>query len=216
MRTERAAWPSTLASALANPVSDAPQNAGAATPGIDIARLIRAVRRGDEKSFEEFYERYCDRLYRLLLGWTRGDEHTAREVLQSVMIRVATRLPMIQSERELWSWLARVARNAFVDHVRRASRASRPASVGIEHASGVAGEEPHEDAALEWLDSALESLPPEEGWLVREFYYQRRSCQELAGTTGKTPKAIESKLARIRVTLRSIINKKAQHEETGL
>jgi len=170
---------------------------------VDAGAVTRAIRRGDEAAFERFYERYCDRLLRLLLALTRGDDGTSREVLQTVMIKLARKLPVIDSEVELWSWLARVARNALVDHWRRAGRVEAAAPLELDSAlEVVADSATNEDALLGCLDAAIETLSADHRWLVREFYFERRSHQELAKALGKTPKAIESKLARIRQALR--------------
>ncbi len=43
---------------------------------------------GDETAFKEFYECYCDRLFRYLLLLTRGNEDLARDLLQITMTKV--------------------------------------------------------------------------------------------------------------------------------
>ncbi|MCI0534664.1 MAG: sigma-70 family RNA polymerase sigma factor [Verrucomicrobiales bacterium] len=177
-----------------------------------VGDLTRAIRRGDEAAFDAFYEAYCDRLHRLLLTLTRGDEHTARDVLQTVMIRLARKLPVIENEGELWSWLARVARNALVDQLRRAKRQDELAALTISRESGIGLAESGDDRDLQWLEAAVDTLPPEDRSLVREFYFERRGYKELAAATGKTPKAVESKLARIRHALRAAFNRRISDE----
>jgi RNA polymerase sigma-70 factor (ECF subfamily) len=178
----------------------------------DIGALTRAVRRGDEAAFDRFYETYCDRLYRLLLSLTRGDEQSSRDVLQSVMIKLARKLPVIETESELWSWLACVARNALVDHIRRARRQDGFAALDLASDCEIARDENPDDSGLKWLEAAVDALPGEDFWLVREYYFERRSHRELAVVTGKTPKAIESRLARIRHRLLAVLNERRQHE----
>ena len=59
---------------------------------------------------------------RKLLGYARsqykGNETEAREVLQTVVIKLAKRFEVFEEERRFWGWLCRVARNAFVDSCR--------------------------------------------------------------------------------------------------
>ena len=47
----------------------------------DLQAWTRAIRRGDEAAFTQFYELYSLRLYRYLLVLSRGNEFDAHEVL---------------------------------------------------------------------------------------------------------------------------------------
>ncbi|MBU6399427.1 MAG: hypothetical protein KGS61_03835 [Verrucomicrobia bacterium] len=75
-----------------------------------IVRLTRGVAAGDEVAFREFFDRYRDRLFRFLIVLTRGDELTANELVQSVMLTAAAKLRPVRTEAHVWNWLARVAR----------------------------------------------------------------------------------------------------------
>jgi len=48
-----------------------------------IQELTAKMKDGDEAAFSEFYERYCDRLFRYLIVLTRGDEDRSRDLLQA-------------------------------------------------------------------------------------------------------------------------------------
>src|SRR6266704_5959879 len=74
---------------------------------------------GDETAFKEFYECYCDRLFRYLLLLTRGDEDLARDLLQITMAKVVRGKRKFRVEAQLWNWLAAIARNSFIDSLRR-------------------------------------------------------------------------------------------------
>jgi RNA polymerase sigma factor (sigma-70 family) len=181
-------------------------------PMSDAAALTRAVQRGDAQAFEQFYERYCDRLHRLIFGFTRGNETAARDILQTLMIRLTRKLPVLDAESELWSWLARAARNATVDHYRRIARSPLTfcgeVDQDLETPAPFADEEPR----LDWLDRAIAQLDPESQWLLRQFYFEKRSHQSLADELGKSAKAVESRLARIRGQLRLLLNQQTDNE----
>ena len=49
------------------------------TASMDIRSFTRAIVKGDEAAFGEFYERFSGRLYGLLLFLTSGQEQIARE-----------------------------------------------------------------------------------------------------------------------------------------
>ena len=95
-------------------------------PDADAARIPDMTTRmanGDEAAFKEFYECYCDRLFRYLLVLTRGNEELARDLLQITMAKVVRSQREFRIEAHLWNWLAAIARNSFVDALRRTRRA---------------------------------------------------------------------------------------------
>jgi hypothetical protein len=74
------------------------------TPMLDIQTLTHRLTAGDEEAFREFHGRYFDRLFRHLLGLTRGDEDEAKEALQETLIRVAKYVRRFDDEGVFWCW----------------------------------------------------------------------------------------------------------------
>jgi RNA polymerase sigma-70 factor (ECF subfamily) len=169
---------------------------------------------GDEKAFETFYELYSVRLYRLLLIVTRGHEELAQEIQQIVLIKVARKFKTFDTESELWAWLSQVARNAFIDHVRKQSRYSN--FVFTEPSAGsVAGSQASFDCGrslLDRLEEALGGLETEDRDLLESAYFQDCGHKEIAALSGKSVKSIESKLARVREKLRQLILRSIRNE----
>jgi len=185
--------------------------AGGQTASVGIRSLTRAIVKGDEAAFGEFYDRFSGRLYGLLLFLTSGRELIAREILQLTMIKVARKFRVFENEAALWAWLSKVARNALIDYIREQSRLPKPTSVDL-LSSSVNAPESGEADLLEWLECGLNALDEEERALVESVYFQRRRQRDLAGQSGTTPKAIESKLARIRAKLRQFVLQRIKNE----
>jgi len=167
--------------------------------------------KGDEAAFGEFYERFSGRLFGLLLFLTSGREEIAREILQITIIKVARKFRVFEHEAALWAWLSQIARNALVDYIREQSRLPKPVSIELLDSSDNAPEAA-EAELLEWLECGLNELDEEERALVESIYFQRRRQRDLAGDSGTTPKAIESKLARIRAKLRQFVLQRIKNE----
>ena len=182
------------------------------TASIDIRSLTRAIVRGDEAAFGEFHERSSGRLYGLLLFLTSGREEIAREILQITLIKVARKFRAFDHEAALWAWLSKVARNALVDYIREQSRLPKPVSTDLLTSSSTAPEAA-EAELLEWLERGLNELDEEERALLESIYFQRRRLRDLADESGTTPKAIESKLARIRAKLRQFVLQRIKNEQ---
>ena len=167
--------------------------------------------KGDESAFEEFYERFSGRLYGLLLFLTSGREEVAREIIQITMIKAARKFRVFQREAALWAWLSQIARNKLVDHIREQSRLPKPVSIEL-FASSSAAPEAAEEELLQWLERGLNELDEEERELVESIYFQRRRQRVLPEESGTTPKAIESKRARIRAKLRLYVLQRIKNE----
>ena len=79
-----------------------------------LHELTEAIRQGDENAFTRFHRLYSLRLYKYLLVLAKGDDLEAREVLQAVVLKLATKMEVFNEERRLWAWMCRLARNAFL------------------------------------------------------------------------------------------------------
>jgi RNA polymerase sigma-70 factor (ECF subfamily) len=177
----------------------------------DIRALTLAIRRGDAAAFDRFHDLYSFRLYRFLLVLARGDENAAREICQAAMIKLAKRFEAFDEERMLWAWLCTVAKNAFIDHYRAQRRRDRFVSLE-EMPASIAGEDNSDGRLSEILREALGTLEPEERELMQAAYVDKRPLRELAGASGMSYKAVESRLARLRLKLKEKLLRDLRHE----
>src|SRR6476659_9081463 len=76
-----------------NPDVAAREDAGtpASVDSVALRELTAAIRHGDEAAFTRFYNLYSFRLYKYLLVIAKGNELEAREVLQIVVLKFATK-----------------------------------------------------------------------------------------------------------------------------
>ena len=96
-----------------------------------LRELTSAIRRGDEQAFTRFHDLYSLRLYKYLLVLAKGNDSEAREVLQTVVVKLARKMEVFEEERRLWAWMCRLARNAFVDRC-RSRRTALHRDVGLQ------------------------------------------------------------------------------------
>jgi RNA polymerase sigma factor (sigma-70 family) len=184
--------------------------ARAAVP--DLRELTKAVCRGDEAAFTRLYDLYSLRLYKHLLVLAKGNEDEAREVLQTVVVKLARGFKIFDEERRMWGWLCRLARNSYVDLCRARRREQRFVPLEEHKAELVEpGDGEHRLSAS--LHYALEQLTPEERELMRAAYVDELPLQELANASGRTYKAVESRLARLRRKLKTSLLNHLRHEE---
>jgi RNA polymerase sigma-70 factor, ECF subfamily len=177
---------------------------------LTIAELSREILAGNGAAFEEFYRRYAPRVYGLLMVLANGNDELARDLLQTVMLRVARKFKPARIDDALWAWLATVSRNTFIDHVRSEGRRQRREEIA---AVPIVFESPGPSEELTAaLERALAELGPEEQALVRDFYFNEQAQAAIAANGETTVKAVQSRLARIRRRLKEILTRKLEHE----
>ncbi len=160
-----------------------------------IRALTERISRGDEAAFNTFYQSFSPKLFRLFSIVTRGDAHLTRDLHQSVMVTSARKMKTFPTEPELWAWLAQVARNKWKDVCRKRMREGRALALYTAPASA--------SPPFDQLTDALKNLSAEERYLVEIFYFDNLSQEQISSSSGRTIKAIQSALARIRSKLRA-------------
>lgn len=127
------------------------------------ARRLALVRK---EAFEQLVRKTRERLERFLLQRVGcRDPFLAEDVVQQVLIKLYLRAEQFDPQRSFWGWLYRIARNEYIDALRR----TRPGDVGL----GQAGQS--EEEAEQWLDSTASADTPVDLVLEEE---QRRQLEE--------------------------------------
>ena len=86
-----------------------------ATADLDLVRRIKA---GDEKAFEQMVERYHARVYSLSYGILRNSED-AEEATQDTFLTLSRKISTFDESRKFFSWFYRVALNSAYSRARR-------------------------------------------------------------------------------------------------
>jgi RNA polymerase sigma factor (sigma-70 family) len=199
---------------MAYPVSEpTPRMKESAASPVDDeqARQISAgLAKGDEAAFNQLYDRYHGRLFRLALALGRGDETLAYDAAQSALLTAAAKVKAVASEEHLWNWLARATRQYLGKDRRKKQRHPQPISLEDLHGAteGVAAETALENS----VDAALLALEPEDRQVVEWFYFDGLSHKEIAARLQMTDKAVSSRLERARAKLRPLLLKERSRE----
>lgn len=107
---------------------------------VDSKRLAH-VRK---ETFEHLVARVREPLKRFLLQRVHcQDPHLADDIVQQVLIKLFVRAEQFDPQRSFWGWLYRIARNEYIDALRR----QRPGDVGV----GQMG--PADSDVEKWLDN---------------------------------------------------------------
>lgn len=173
----------------------------------DLA-LVAAVRRGDDRAFERLYRRYSRRVSSYALGMVK-DHGRAEDITQEVFISALRRLRNCEQPIVLKPWLYEIARNACIDHYRRAQRTpevsyeAQPV-LGSGGPRRLAQSAPAPDDAvaikqqLDHLQDAFDGLSSSQHDLLVMRELEGLSYSEISQRTGLTRPAVESGLFRAR------------------
>jgi RNA polymerase sigma-70 factor, ECF subfamily len=170
--------------------------------------VTRRMVEGSQSAFSEFYSFVFDRLFRMLLVQTKGDEDLSKELIQGVMLRSAKYVQAFENERVLWSWLRQVARSCHIDWLRKKGREPHFVSMDLFAETQASAAPSDDEELLAALESSIKQLDPEDREVLRLAYYEAVPQQSMAEKLNTTAKAIESKLRRIRQKLRRALLEK--------
>lgn len=172
----------------------------------ETARLTRDLARCDESAWQDFHVRYYDFLLSRVMA--RGvAESEASEVVQRIYLRVLKNPKTFQCQQDFEAWLSCLARSEIIDTTRTVRRRSwlrekfEQFTLLRQEEAAAAIESPEHGR----LGEALGALEGSERALLTRHYLGGWSQEELAREHGISVKAVESRLARLRSRLRSIL-----------
>jgi RNA polymerase sigma factor (sigma-70 family) len=87
----------------------------------DVAGLVEAARQGDAAAWRALVDGHTGLVWSIVRGF-RFDDDTARDVYQTVWLRLAEHLDRIREPARLAGWLGRTTRNECVGVVRQRGR----------------------------------------------------------------------------------------------
>ena len=193
------------------------------TDAIHVDRAVaRRILAGDEKAFQELFDRFFPRLYRFALARLNGDRHTAEDIVQQTFCNAIERLDAYRGEAALYTWFCQICRNALADHYRRRGRGNERV-VLLEDQPNVRAiletlTAPAQDSPEigQWrsevhrvVQAVVDALPSHYGDVLEWKYVDGLSVREIAARLGQSQKAAESVLARARAAFREAITEMA-------
>jgi len=160
--------------------------AGPDAAGGDESALVVAAQGGDRAAFAELYQRYGRMVRGILISSVGiGD---ADDVLQEVFMTAMQQLTSLRDPLAFGGWLATIARNKGVDHLRR-----RP--VQMELPDDLAGASTDQSEALAVL-AAIRSLPAAYRETLTLRLIEGMTGPEIASRTGLTEGSVRVNLHR--------------------
>lgn len=168
--------------------------------------LVEAARDGDRTAFERLYAAYARLVHGILVA--RVPREDVDDLMQDVFLQAMQRLPALRDCAAFGGWLASIARNRAIDHLRR-----RPATVELPVDLAVSDADRTE--ALEVL-AAIRSLPDAYRDTLALRLVEGLTGPEIAACTGLTPASVRVNLHRGMKLLRERLGRHCQHTQGAL
>jgi RNA polymerase sigma factor (sigma-70 family) len=167
--------------------------------------LVDGLRRGDAAAFDAVYARYGGRVHGFLLRLSRRRD-VAEDLFQETWVKLARSARRLHQDTDLGAWLFRVARNAWVSHVRWSmldvSRLVAFDEDALPPARAVDAEG-RADAArrVDRLEDALAALPAASREALMLVGVEGFDQEQAAAILGISYEALRQRLSRARVQL---------------
>ena len=166
--------------------------------------LIRKALRGDADAINAVAERYAAFVNRVAWRLVRNSADAA-DITQEVLLKTVGALAQLEAVEGFQAWLYRIAYRTSLNWIRSRRREPAMESEGLDE---LPAEEPPPDieadreAEIANLTQAADALPYPLYLVTRMFYFEQRSCREIAGTLGISEANVKVQLHRARRMLR--------------
>lgn len=174
----------------------------------DDKRLIALALDGDHTAFEHLFNRYREAIRQLLIQ-RAGSESDADDLLQETFIKVYLHLDRYKQDYTFGQWVYTIARNTFIDYVRRRQddlpideRFSAPASPAPNPEESVIRLQQRDQ-----IEHYLEALTPRYRQLIRMRFFEEYSYEEIAEKLTLPMGTVKTQIHRARERMCALIRK---------
>ncbi len=168
--------------------------------------LIQQYLEGDTSVLTTLVKRYhkifCEKAY-----WVINDKERAKDIAQESWIIIISKLHTLQNQDSFKSWANRIIYTKAIDAIKRRNKESEntEACGKIEYSTlSISDNDKHIQKALL---KAIQKLPKQKQDIIRLFYSEEYSINEISAFLQIPPGTVKSRLFKAREKLKSIVKK---------
>lgn len=176
--------------------------------------LVDMVLAGDSYAFEHLFNRYGDALRLLYLKRTGGNADDTNDLIQEIFVKAFLKLSSYDRRYAFGQWIYTIARNTFIDFVRRhrddfsIDDNSRGDHIGQPVSQTPS---PEEDVIRSQqrtlLEQQLQLMTPKYRKLIELRFYKDLSYEEISERLGLPLGTVKTQIHRARTQLCGLITK---------
>ncbi len=154
----------------------------------------------DPESFRSFYDEVLPQVYGYLLHRCGGSAAAAEDLTQETFLAAIAELRKGRKIDNPPAWVIGIARHKLLDHYRRQARTEHIVTLGNDEGADLPAD--GGEAARERMVAALALVPAAQRAALVLRHLDGYSVPEVAGLLGRSVEAVESLLARGRISFR--------------
>lgn len=184
------------------------------------AELVQQILNGNSNAFRFLVAKH-QRLVLHVVGRIVQRQEDIEDICQEVFLKVYSKIGRFRGEAKLSTWIARIAYNTSISHLRKEDRDElsyddRPALVAGETDESTL-HQPVETAEIKaYLMQKIEELPIQYRTVLTLFHLEEFSYREIEEITGMPEGTIKSYLSRARKILKEKLEKVTEIEKTNI
>ncbi|QEC42907.1 RNA polymerase sigma factor [Pseudobacter ginsenosidimutans] len=174
-------------------------------------QLVGLLQSGDQRVFEEIYERYHKPVYAYLTGFLK-DNSLAEDLTHEVFMKIWDMRAQVQVHTSFSSYLFRICHNKAINALEKIAVDNKLRNRVIQHLQAISSTQIQDTGALkeydQLLENALESLPPQRRKVFRLCREEGKTYDETAALLGISRNTVKEHMVKAQKALRSFLDDK--------
>lgn len=182
--------------------------------------LVRQILNGNSNAFRFLVSKH-QRLVAHIVGRIVQQREDVEDISQEVFMKVYRKLKLFRGDSKLSTWIAKIAYNTSISHIRRQVKNERsydetPALVANESDETLNQKGIEREEAKKYLLEMIEELPVHYRTVLTLFHLEEFSYREIEEITEMPEGTIKSYLSRARKILKEKLEKVVEAEKTNI
>ncbi|WP_127127037.1 RNA polymerase sigma factor [Pseudoflavitalea rhizosphaerae] len=174
-------------------------------------QLVQLLQSGNQRVFEEIYERYHKRVYAYLAGFVK-DNSLAEDLTHEVFMKIWDIRMQLQVHSSFSSYLFRICHNKAINALEKIAVDNKLRNRVIQHLQTHSSTQVQDTGAIkeydQLLENALETLPPQRRKVFRLCREEGKTYDETAALLGISRNTVKEHMVKAQKTLRSFLDEK--------
>ncbi len=184
------------------------------------AELVQQIVNGNSNAFRFLVSKHQGLVVHVV-GRIIQQQEDVEDICQEVFIRVFDKLKKFRGESKLSTWIARIAYNTSISHLRKRkyreqSYDEQPGLIVGEKDDSLNQKRMEKEQIKEYLLKLIDDLPVHYRTVLTLFHLEEFSYREIEEITGMPEGTIKSYLSRARNLLKEKLEQIAQMEKTNI
>ena len=176
-------------------------------------QLMQRASRGNDRAFEELYNRHARRLQGFFVRRLGGDGELAADLMHDTFLRLYDARERYREGKNFRAWLYTIAYNLCKNYARKTHPQPLPVREGSDFPDGDADVEVELDAALlhAALRKVLQHLPDPYAMLFSLHYEEELTIPQIAQITSLPEGTVKSRLHKTMTTIKTKLKQYENH-----